>query len=360
MKKLVSLALALIAVATITAQQPVITFEKTTHDFGKINEADGNATTVFNFKNEGASPLVLNDVRASCGCTTPSWPRTPIAPGQTGQITVTYKAPGRPGRFQKTITVKSNATESQIKLYIKGEVIPKPAKPVDNYPVKMGSLSLKANTLNFGQVFKDSAILKQIDFANLSKDTIVLTCMPKDEYIYGSASMSESTVTILPNTKGSLFIRFDALVCPKYGPVNSTLYLMFNGANKPSEELAIAIQADIREDFSHLTAEQRAQAPIASMSKTINLGTFTANKRGAAAFHVGNAGPANLIIRRLVADTKKVAVTAPKSIRSGKKGTIKVTVLPAEEGNYSSEMTVITNDPANPIQTVTLNWTIEK
>ena len=360
MKKLFTVAAILMASVALWAQQPVITFEKTSHNFGDINEADGKVTTVFKFKNEGAEPLILSKVKASCGCTTPNWTKHPIEPGAEGEVTVTYNPNGRPGSFRKTITVTSNAATSQVQLKIEGRVIPKQAKPKDNYPVKMGSLSLKANSLNFGQVFKDSAILKQIDFANLSKDTIVLTCMPKDEYIYGSASMSESTVTILPNTKGSLFIRFDALVCPKYGPVNSTLYLMFNGANKPSEELAIAIQADIREDFSHLTAEQRAQAPIASMSKTINLGTFTANKRGTATFHVGNAGPANLIIRRLVADTKKVAVTAPKSIRSGKKGAIKVSVLPAEEGNYSSEMTVITNDPANPIQTVTLNWTIEK
>ena len=134
--------MALAAVAMM-AQQPVITFEKTDHDFGKINEADGKVTTIFTFKNEGMEPLVLSNVRASCGCTTPKWPRQPIEPGQTGEITVTYNPNGRPGRFTKTVTITSNATEPTKRVTIKGEVIPKPAKPVDNYPVKMGELSLK-------------------------------------------------------------------------------------------------------------------------------------------------------------------------------------------------------------------------
>lgn len=98
------------------AQEPVMTFDKTTHDFGKINEADGRVTTVFEFKNEGMTPLVLTNVRASCGCTTPKWTREPVEPGTTGQITVTYNPNGRPGRFQKTITITSNATEATFAL----------------------------------------------------------------------------------------------------------------------------------------------------------------------------------------------------------------------------------------------------
>ena len=138
MKHVFTFAVALLFATTAFGQTPVITFDKTTHDFGKINEADGRVTTVFEFRNEGMTPLVLSNVRASCGCTTPKWTREPIEPGAVGEITVTYNPSGRPGRFQKTITITSNATQPTTKLYIKGEVIPKPAQPVDQYPVKMG------------------------------------------------------------------------------------------------------------------------------------------------------------------------------------------------------------------------------
>ena len=81
MKKFFMMAAMLISVAAM-AQEAVITFNETTHDFGKINEADGRVTTVFEFKNEGMAPLVLTQVRASCGCTTPRFTSEPVEPGR--------------------------------------------------------------------------------------------------------------------------------------------------------------------------------------------------------------------------------------------------------------------------------------
>ena len=71
MKKIFAVMAVALSAITMMAQQPVITFSKTEHDFGKINEADGRVSTVFEFKNDGMAPLVLSNVRASCGCTTP-------------------------------------------------------------------------------------------------------------------------------------------------------------------------------------------------------------------------------------------------------------------------------------------------
>ena len=173
------MAMALVAVAMM-AQQAVITFEKTDHDFGKINEADGRVTTVFTFKNEGMEPLVLSNVRASCGCTTPKWPRQPIEPGQTGEITVTYNPNGRPGRFNKTVTITSNATEPTTRVTIKGEVIPKPAKPVDKYPVKMGELSLKQKEVNFARIPTQQLRLQRLNMpTRLTTRSQLLSCRPK-------------------------------------------------------------------------------------------------------------------------------------------------------------------------------------
>ena len=168
---MILMAAMLISVAAM-AQEAVITFEKSTHDFGKINEADGRVTTVFEFKNEGMAPLVLTQVRASCGCTTPKYTSEPIEPGQTGQITVTYNPNGRPGRFQKTVTVTSNATEPTTRLYIKGEVIPKPSQPVDKYPVKMGVLGLQKKNINLGSVKRGVPKTVEIEYANNTKENL--------------------------------------------------------------------------------------------------------------------------------------------------------------------------------------------
>ena len=122
MKKMILMAVMLINMAAM-AQEPVITFEKTIHDFGRVDEG-GHISTVFEFKNEGTAPLVLTDVKASGGYITCIWSPEPIEPGQVGQIVVTYKTDGRPGRFQKYITITSNASSEPIRLCINGEVIP--------------------------------------------------------------------------------------------------------------------------------------------------------------------------------------------------------------------------------------------
>jgi hypothetical protein len=126
MKKLSFLVVCMVLSFTaVMAQKAVVNFVVKEHDFGKIKEADGNATYVFEFVNKGNAPLVINRVQASCGCTTPTWTKEPIEAGKKGAITVTYAAPGRPGAFTKTITVYSNASDEQTVLVIKGEVIPK-------------------------------------------------------------------------------------------------------------------------------------------------------------------------------------------------------------------------------------------
>jgi hypothetical protein len=127
MKRISFLILSLVFTMGMMAQTPAITFEKSTHDFGKIKEQDGLANYSFTFKNTGTTPLVINRVNASCGCTTPNWSKEPILPGKSGTITASYNPAGRPGPFIKTITVFSNAGPNPVTLSIKGDVIPRPA-----------------------------------------------------------------------------------------------------------------------------------------------------------------------------------------------------------------------------------------
>jgi hypothetical protein len=107
-----------------------MSLEKKSHDFGDIQEGV-QATVTFTFKNTGNAPLVLNSVKASCGCTTPKWTKEPIAPGAEGVITAIYNSKGRPGNFTKTITVKHNGDGGTEFLTIRGVVnkAPTPVTP---------------------------------------------------------------------------------------------------------------------------------------------------------------------------------------------------------------------------------------
>ncbi|MDP4266794.1 MAG: DUF1573 domain-containing protein [Bacteroidota bacterium] len=106
---------------------PVISFDNKVHDYGTIKQ-DGDPNCEFTFKNTGKEPLILTNCRASCGCTVPDWPKEPILPGKTGKIKVHYDT-HRIGQFNKTITVTSNAKNSEEMITIKGNVEAPPAAP---------------------------------------------------------------------------------------------------------------------------------------------------------------------------------------------------------------------------------------
>jgi hypothetical protein len=120
---------------TALARPDVLQVKDNTHNFGKIPQGRP-ATTTFEIVNTGTTPLKLDNVQASCGCTTPVWSRDPIEPGATAKIVVGYNAYGE-GAFTKTVTVVYNTNMTKL-LTISGEVYKTPATSApDNASVQL-------------------------------------------------------------------------------------------------------------------------------------------------------------------------------------------------------------------------------
>lgn len=358
MNKLFTLAAAVFAAVAMWAQQPMITFERTNHDFGEINEADGRVTTVFKFKNEGAEPLVLSNVKASCGCTTPNWTKKPIEPGETGEVTATYNPNGRPGSFNKTITVTSNASNSPVRLTIKGKVIPKTAKPVDNYPVKMGKLSLKSQKVEFGDVKKGNIAQQMIEYANQTKDTIRISLLiPTANYW----EISPSLETIMPGQTGKIIVTFNSQICPIYGPIQEKLFVVVDNKVVQSDDYRMMIRAHVHEDFSTMSEQDKMQAPIVEAERLVEMGSVTAGKKLHSTIKIKNVGHNALMVRRAYCEDEAIKMTTTKSIRSGKKADVKVEIntLGMESGKYERKLVLINNDPNNAELPVIIRWTVE-
>lgn len=108
--------------ATEPLHGPRITFAEREHNYGTILKG-GDGNCAFIFTNTGDEPLILSNVRASCGCTTPKWTQKPVMPGKTGEIGVRYNTNNQ-GGFTKTITITSNAVnEPRVVVKIKGNVV---------------------------------------------------------------------------------------------------------------------------------------------------------------------------------------------------------------------------------------------
>ena len=110
MKKLLLMAVMLVAGLTTTFAQAKIEFDKLTNNFGTFSESTPVQKCTFTFTNKGDKPLIINQAVASCGCTVPTYTKTPIKPGEKKF----------PGHFKKTITIRTNGVPEMTRLYVEG------------------------------------------------------------------------------------------------------------------------------------------------------------------------------------------------------------------------------------------------
>lgn len=111
------------ATAVNNGDAPTMKFEKETHDFGKIKPGD-IVTYDFKFTNTGKAPLIITDGYASCGCTKPTWPKTPVKPGETGAIHVVFDSKAKMGLQDKLITITANTNPADNHMHLIGDVEP--------------------------------------------------------------------------------------------------------------------------------------------------------------------------------------------------------------------------------------------
>lgn len=129
MRKILALTLALLSLIGVEAKKNAageskIRFTEKVWDFGTIKN-DKPVSHEFEFVNDGDGNLVIIEATAECGCTRPEYSDKPIAPGKKGKVKVTYNPVGRPGSFEKTVTIRTNGKPKKERIKIRGSVIPK-------------------------------------------------------------------------------------------------------------------------------------------------------------------------------------------------------------------------------------------
>lgn len=356
MKKILISFIALFAcVALINAQgKPAIEFDEIVHDYGTFPEENGKVTCQFKFKNTGDADLILQKVRASCGCTTPNWTKTPVKPGETGTIDVTYNASGRPGAFTKTITVTSNAGEKR--LSIKGDVIPKAQKVEDKYPFDMQGLRFMKQNLYFNTVFVPGTKEQRVDVINNSKEDIKVSFQDVPSFV----TVKCEPEVLTPNQKGIVTVSVNTKDSNVWGSFKKNFKVAVNG--KVGEQNQINIYGNVQENFSKMTAEEKANAPVMIVGNKVTLGNVKVGASKTFKFSVKNEGKSNLIIRAINSDSQSFIVTAPsKEIKPGKSADIRVKVDAAKmkAGKYTQKLTIISNDPNRSSYIVELNGIVE-
>jgi hypothetical protein len=333
-----------VAFATVHAQtvDPAISFQEDTHDFGKFNEADGPVTYQFEFVNTGGNDLIIQNVTASCGCTAPKWSREPVPPGGKGFVAATYNPAGRPGPFRKYVSVVSNANPGSVRLTIAGEVLPKPRSIEDDYRYAMGPLRLKSNHLAFGNIKNTQKSDNSLEVINNSDEPLKI----EFERVPAHITIKASPASLKPHEKGTIVATYDAPMRNDWGFVIDRMGVKINGVSE--RDYSLVVSANIEEDFSTMTPEQLAKAPVLNVDDPeFAFGTIKQGDKVEHIYVLTNSGKSDLQIRKVSASCGCTAVQPEKNvIGPGESVNIKTVFNSAGKvGNQNKTVTIITNDP---------------
>lgn len=343
----------LFTIFAIQAQsvEPKASFVTSTHDFGEISENGGSVSCEFRVKNIGSKPLLINNVQASCGCTTPDWTKKPILPGEEGMIKATYNPLGRPGDFNKAVTVFTNDETKRYVLRIVGKVAPRQKTIEEQFPYTMGDLRLKYNSQSMMTMTNKEQRTKEIPVFNSGDGSLKITFNNIPESVSATAVPSE----LGAKKEGMILITYDASKKNDFDYVRDWIYVTVNGKNDSKNR--IMISAKIVEDFSTLSDEEINNAPKAVFPTTnYNFGTIREGETAEFDFVVENQGKSNLIIRKIKSSCGcTAAMPGKKIIAPGEK-----TVIAAKfnsrgkKGNNYKTITVVTNSPSQSSQVLSL------
>ncbi len=359
-KRLIFALGAIISITTAWAQQGArIVSDELTYNFGTIAEADGYASHTFTIKNTGDEPLVITRVTASCGCTRPEWTKAPIAPGKSGEVKITYNPKGRPGPFYKTVSIFSNGKKGSYSLAIKGDVTPKPSRPVIVYPYSIGDLKLHTKTVLFSSIRPGETLGEKIDIKNEGKSSATIHLGKVPNYL----NVQVSPETLQPDEVGTITILMDARAVKRKGRASAFLPVTIRSVGKKEVSGEVRISANVIDDFSGLSASEKAKAPVAELSGTLlEFGKLPSKKsivpliggKVSGTFEITNTGKSPLMIYSVSCDDERVDLSGgKKELKPGATAIFKVSLRPKEiKTKLEALINVVCDDPDGPIRLI--------
>ncbi len=342
MKKIIILLTALSLTSAVSAQKIIV--NKGEVDCGKVL-FQHPVTAQFELRNKGSRHLVLNNVEASCGCTTVDYPKDEISGNGRFVISAVYDAEVL-GHFEKEVTVYSNGSDKPIYLVMKGEVVTEIRDFSSTYPIDMGPFRLDKNDVEFDNVNRGDRPIQQIQVMNTSNRNYSPTVMHLPAYLKAEAIPT----VISPDHSGVVLLSLDSKLLRDYGLTQTSLYMARYPGDKVNDSTAINVSAVLLPDFKSLTNAQRASAPEIKLSETtLELGSFNDKEKINGQIDIYNNGKSNLNISSLQMFTSGLDVTLGKrTLAPGESTKLKVTAhREIKDDNRSPRVLMITNDPAN-------------
>lgn len=334
--------------------EPIL-FNEKIHDFGTVPEQAGTADFEFSFTNKTTRSIKILSVNASCGCTTPDWSKEAIAPGTTGFIKASFDPKGRPGYFNKTLSVTTDWDKTPVILQIKGTVVSGDGGKYTAFPNVSGGLSLRSVSCNMGKLF----INRENDpvafpIKNTSKDTIRFSGVECPKYL-----KVQIPKQLAPGQAFDVKVQLDTKMKGQYGFLSENFILKTSDPEQP--EKPVSVYATVEEYFPKLSQQELAVAPVLSLSaNVINFGRVRAGVQLDREVKIRNAGKKDLIIRFLQTNCTCLTAKIDKTVLKPGEETVLKTSLntTGRSGPQNKSISIYSTDPQNSVQRITLTTAV--
>lgn len=325
-------------------------FDSYTYDFGRIEEADGDVSHTFRFRNEGTLPLVIHSVGVSCGCTYPQFSKEPVLPGKSGEMKITFDPTNRPGKFEKVISVAGNDPRGHIRLTVTGTVIPKPRTIQDDYPFRVADgLRIADRNLILGNLAHGKTNVRTVGIANEGKVPVRvgIDAAALPPYL----AVKPRKTILQAGERSEIVMTFNA-PADLWGKRHYRIPLLVNGVEQSDP---LEVTATFTEEFGAPSRTALKMAPRADYSSFFY--HFSDQPRGkqlTRQFQISNGGESDLIIRHIGPTSGRIRAKTDKTvIKTGDTATLTVTLdTKGMTGRLSEGITVVTNDPARPARDI--------
>lgn len=336
-----------------------IVFETHFVDFGDIYLEHGIVTAKYEFTNNGAEPFVIDDIEAACGCTDARSSRDTILPGEMGVISADFDPKGMIGTVTKWVHVFSRMKdEIQINLEFKANI-----KSLDTrndgayYRGQYGYLLVDKTGFFWGnrlenEDFTDSLVLTNDGY----NDITISKLLNAPSFI----SANNLPLTIAPGNSKALYLSVNGSKIDTVGSYNDELGLMTN--DKFFKRKSIKYALNFKMDFdSWKRKERRNAAHIELNTETLYLGEIKSGAVRVEPITIKNTGKSPLVIKRIDTDCSCALLQLKqRTIAPNKQVTVNVKFDSLyKEGNQSKVLVLYTNDPSNPITSLTVKATVK-
>ncbi len=331
----------------------LIVFSFQEYDFGQIYEADGNLLVTYQFENRGCEPLVINRIIAP-GLSIEKYQRDSIFPGEKAEILLLLNPFNRSGYYHKKIEVFSNAFNSPSELILKGKILS--GSYSTNFKFNIGPLAFRQSQVNFGYLYSESEATRFIPVINKSDRTIKVVFDSVPDHL----SVKPMFESLKGHEEGTIEVKY---ISEKFDDWDFVIdRIKVSVLNGNTTKGVLTVSANIREDFSLLTDDEKLNKPIAYFkSKTHNFDTIKGGEKVYYDFILNNKGIRDLNIRSVKPTCGCTAVVPEKKIiPPGDSTFIRVYFDSKGYKGFSKKgVTIITDDPVNYKQFLWITGYIE-